>query len=339
MKAIVIANPGKGIDAWRAVTLADPSPAYGQIVVRIRAASLNYRDLMMARGQYGGPLKKDLVPLADGAGEVTSIGPGVTRWNVGDRVCLAYFPTWQAGPFRDGTHGEALGQTSVDGVLAEYVAIAETGVVRMPDHLNFEEAATLPCAALTAWHCLSESSGRLVPGQSLLVLGTGGVSIFAVQLGLAAGLRVLATTSSESKTARLRELGVHEVVNYRATPEWQREILRLTNGEGVDQIIETGGAGTLPRSIQAVKASGRISLIGMLTGFEGRIDPLPILVRNIHLEGTIVGSVAMFERMNRALETHRIKPVVDEVFEFDDASSALARLESGSHFGKLVIRI
>ncbi|WP_240488391.1 zinc-dependent alcohol dehydrogenase family protein [Labilithrix luteola] len=307
--------------------------------MRIRATSVNYRDLMVVRGTYAGTLKKDLVALSDGAGEVASVGPGVTRWKVGDRVCLAYFPTWQTGPFETKTHAEALGQSSVDGVLAEYVAIAETGVVRMPEHLSFEEAATLPCAGVTAWHAVAESTNRLVGGQSLLVLGTGGVSIFAAQLGLAAGLRVIATTSSESKAARLRELGVSDVVNYRATPEWQREVLRLTGGEGVDQIIETGGAGTLARSIEAVKASGRISLIGLLTGKDGRIDPLPILLRNIHLEGTIVGSVAMFERMNRALEVRRIKPVIDEVFDFDRASSALAKLESGSHFGKIVIRI
>ena len=209
----------------------------------------------------------------------------------------------------------------------------------MPSNLDFDEASTLPCAAVTAWNALMEGPERAVPGETVLVLGTGGVSIFAAQLALAAGLRVIATSSSRDKLARLRELGIQESIDYRATPEWQQEVLGRTSGVGVDRVIEVGGAGTLPRALEAVKIGGTVSLIGVLSELGGTIDPFPILIKNIQLRGMTVGSVAMFEAMNRTFETRGIKPVIDEAFAFEDAPAALAKLESGSHFGKIVVRI
>jgi NADPH:quinone reductase-like Zn-dependent oxidoreductase len=339
MKAVVIAHPGKGLEAWRQVELPDPTPGPGQVLVRVRAASVNYRDLMMARGLYGGTSKTDLVPLSDGAGEVVALGPGVRRWRVGDRVAGAYFPAWLAGPTSDAATAEMLGAGAVDGMLAQYATLSEGGAVRVPAHLTYEEASTLPCAAVTAWNAIMESTTRAHPGGTVLVLGTGGVSVFAAQLALAAGLRVIGTTSRRDKIERLRALGVGDVIDSSALPEWQTEVLRLTGGEGVDQVIETGGAGTLGRSLAAVKAGGTVSLVGVLTGFGGTIDPLPVLGRRVRLQGVGVGSVEMFAAMNRALEARGIKPVVDRVFPFDRAIDALAALQSASHVGKLVVRV
>jgi NADPH:quinone reductase-like Zn-dependent oxidoreductase len=339
MKAVVIRNQGKGLEAWKLVERPDPTPGPGQVLVRLRAASLNYRDLLMARGEYGGPLKPDLVALADGAGEIAAVGAGVTRWKVGDRVCAAYYPTWQSGPLRASYRDEALGAGSVDGTLAQYIALPETGVVRIPAHLSYEEAATLPCAALTAWTALFVQAPRLAPGSTVLVQGTGGVSIFAAQLARAAGLRVIGTSSSAAKLERLRALGVDGLINYREQPDWQKEVLRLTGGEGVDQVIEVGGAGTLARSFEAAKEGGTVSLIGVLTGFGGEVSPIPVLLKALRFEGVIVGSVESFEQMNRAIEATGLRPVVDEVFALERAPAALAKLAEGKHFGKIVVRI
>lgn len=339
MKAVVIRNQGQGIEAWKLVERPDPTPGPEQVIVRMRAASLNYRDLLMSRGEYGGPLKTDLIPLPDGAGEIVAVGAGVTRWKAGDRVCGAYFPTWQGGPLRAEYFQQALGSGSVDGVLAQYVALPASGVVRTPSHLSDEEAATLPCAALTAWNALFAPAARPGPGASVLVQGTGGVSIFAAQLARAAGLRVIGTSSSAAKLERLRALGVDEVINYREQPEWQEEVLRLTRGEGVDQVIEVGGAGTLKRSLEAIKYGGTVSLIGLLTGFGGEINPLPVLFKGARLEGVIVGSVLSFEQMNRSIEELGLRPVVDEVFPLARAAEALAKMAASTHFGKIVVRI
>ena len=339
MKAVVIRNPGRGIDAWKHVEIDTPEAGPGQVLVRLYAASLNYRDLLVARGQYGAPLAADLVPLADGAGEIAAIGAGVTRWKIGDRVAVAYFHTWQAGPMRPEYLQHSGGTNATQGTLAQYAVLAEDAVVRIPSHLSFEQAATLPCAAVTAWHALFEPAPRHRPGATVVVLGTGGVSIFAAQLALAAGLRVIATSSSDAKITRLHELGVHRVINYRSTPEWQKEVLQLTGGEGADQVIEVGGAGTLPRSFEATRTGGLVSLLGLLTGIGTAIDPMPVLFKGLRLEGLTVGSVAMFESMNRSLEATKIVPVIDEVFPFERATDALKKLEAATHFGKIVIRI
>ncbi|MDB4933326.1 MAG: alcohol dehydrogenase, partial [Labilithrix sp.] len=231
------------------------------------------------------------------------------------------------------------GTVSTEGMLAQYAVLPETALVRIPSHLSYEQASTLPCAAVTAWDLLMEPTPRWSPGATVVVLGTGGVSIFAAQLALAAGLRVIATSSSDAKIARLRELGVADVINYRTTPDWQKEVLRLTGGEGADHVVEVGGAGTMPRSFEAVKTGGVVSLIGFLTGANIEVNPLPVLLKSIRLEGLVVGSVPMFESLNRSLEALRLVPVIDEVFPLDRATEALAKMEAASHFGKIVIRV
>jgi len=342
MKAIIIRNEatqGRGIDAWELGEKPDPVPGPGQILMRVRAASLNYRDLLMARGHYGGPLKPDFVPLSDGAGEVAALGGGVTRWKVGDKVCAAYYPTWLSGPMRPEYRDGGLGQTNVDGTLAEYVLVGENGVVRMPANLSFEEASTLPCAAVTAWTALFGEGLRTLPGQSLLVLGTGGVSMFALAFGRAVGMRIIATTSTKAKEAKLRELGVSDVINYRDTPAWQKEVRRITNGHGVDHVVEVGGGGTIAQSVEATSTGGTVSLVGLLTGVEQTFNPLSVLVDAIRLQGVVVGSVRAFEEMNRAIEMLSITPIVDSVFPLEKARAALAKLEAATHFGKIVVRI
>lgn len=261
------------------------------------------------------------------------------RWKAGDRVVSTYYPTWASGPFREEYRATHLGAGPNDGVLAELVLFAEDALVRAPAHLGFDEAATLPCAAVTAWTALFESWPHLAPGATVLVQGTGGVSLFAAQLARAAGLRVIATSSSPAKIERLRALGVTDTIDYRQHPDWHEEVLRLTGGEGVDRVIEVGGAGTLPRSLQAVKAGGVVSLIGLLTGLGSQIDPMPILFRAVRVEGVLVGSRQSCVELTTALETHAIRPVIDEVFPLERASDALAKLAAGKHFGKVVIRL
>jgi NADPH:quinone reductase-like Zn-dependent oxidoreductase len=338
MKAYVLGPPENGRAPWKLTSLPDPTPHAGEVLVRVRAASLNYRDLMVARGLYGGTPRVDLVPLSDGAGEIVALGQGAKRFRVGQRVVGAYYPTWLAGPPQASHRQFMKGAGIVDGVLAEYVTFPETGVAPAPSHLSFEAASTLPCAAVTAYNALFVAGPRLDPGATVLVLGTGGVSVVAAQFALAAGLRPIATSSSVKKLERLRSLGVTDVVDYRQTPEWHDEVLRLTGGEGADHIVDVGGAGTLPRSFQAVKIGGTISLIGFLAGAPN-IDPLPILFRRIRVQGLSVGSVAMLEAMNRSIEATRLEPAIDEVFPFARAPEALVKLENGAHFGKLVVRI
>jgi NADPH:quinone reductase-like Zn-dependent oxidoreductase len=316
--------------------LPEPDAGPGRVVVKVRAASLNYRDLLVIKGSYSRNLPLPLVPLSDGAGEVAKVGPGVTRFQPGDRVAGCFFSRWEAGPLDDQAAKSALGG-AVDGMLAERVALPESGLVKIPDHLTDEEASTLPCAALTAWHALMEGGG-LKAGQSVLIQGTGGVSLFALQFARMAGARVIATSSSDAKLARARELGASDGINYKTTPDWDVAARNLTEGQGVDHVVEVGGAGTLPRSMKAVKLGGHIALIGVLSG-GGEIDPRPLLMKNIRLQGIYVGSRAMFENMNRAIALHRLKPVIDRVFPFDQAVAAYQHLESGTHFGKVVIRV
>ncbi len=326
----------ESIDALTLFEQDTPQPGRGQVLVRMRAASLNYRDLMVATGRYGsGTAPTDLVPLSDGAGEVAAIGADVTRVKVGDRVAGMFMQSWVGGPIEAADGASALGG-AIDGVLAEYVLFDQAGLVHLPEHLSFEEGATLPCAGVTAWNALF-GGPRLTSGQSVLVLGTGGVSIFALQFAHAAGARVIGTSSSDEKLERARALGAAEGVNYRQHPEWQHEVLRLTAGAGVDQVVEVGGAGTLPRSIASTRIGGHVALIGVLTG--GEINPTPVMRRSLMLRGIYVGSRQMFEAMNRTLGLHRIKPVIDRVYEFGAARDAYRHLQSQAHVGKVVIRI
>lgn len=328
---------GDGARPWNRSERSEPKPGPGQVAVRIRAVSLNYRDVLVCRGLYGGKAKVGLVPVSDGAGEVTSVGPGVTRWKVGDRVVPTFFQSWWAGGIPDGAHGTALGGM-IDGVLAETVVVSEEGMLPIPAHLSFEEASTLPCAALTAWQALV-TLGHVAPGETVLVQGTGGVSIFGLQFARLAGARVIVTSSSDDKLARAKDLGASDGINYKRTPAWDEAALALTKGRGVDHVLEVGGGGTLARSFQAVRTGGRVSLIGVLTGFGGEVNPTPVLGKAITFQGISVGSREMFVAMNRAIELGRSRPVIDRVFGFDEALAALQHLESGAHFGKVVIAI
>lgn len=313
-----------------------PAPQRGQVLLRMHAWSLNYRDLMVATGRYGvAGTRPDLVPLSDGAGEVVAIGADVHRARVGDRVCPTFMQGWRGGEVIAEARQRALGGT-IDGVLAEQVLVDQEDLVHIPPHLSFEEAATLPCAAVTAWNALF-GDRRLQPGETVLVLGTGGVSVFALQFAHAAGARVIATSSSAEKLARVRALGASDGINYRDTPDWQDAVRDLTGGRGADYVVEVGGAGTLPRSISAARIGGQVALIGVLTG--GQIDPAPIMRRNVTVRGIFVGSREMFEAMNRAIAQHRLRPVIDRVFPFENAADAYRHLQSAAHVGKVVISI
>jgi NADPH:quinone reductase-like Zn-dependent oxidoreductase len=324
------------LEGLRQAERAQPSCGPRQVLVKVRAASLNYRDQSVVIGQYfGGSVKRNTIPLSDGAGEVVSTGTGVTRFKAGDRVAATFFQTWVDGR-RPPTAG-ALG-SPLDGMLAEYVALDEDGLVRIPDHLSFEEAACLPCAAVTAWHALMEHR-QLLPGESVLVLGTGGVSIFALQFARMAGANVYLTSSSDEKIECAKAMGATAGVNYRTTPEWQKEILALTGGNGVDHVIEVGGTGTFGRSVQTLAVGGELSLIGVLT--QAKEDPNlgMLMVKNASARGIFVGNRRMFEDMNRAIATGKLKPVIDRVFPFDAAADAYRHELSGAHMGKVVISI
>ena len=325
-----------GIDSLELHDVPAPVPERGQILVRMRAASLNYRDLNVAAGRAArGTLPANLVPLSDGAGEVVQIGPGVSRVKVGDRVAGLFMQTWLGGEI-ESSHIDSSRGGSIDGVLAEHVLFDQDGVVTLPEHLSFEEGATLPCAGVTAWNALY--AGRpLRTGETVLVLGTGGVSIFALQFAHAAGARVIATSSSDEKLARAMALGAGDGVNYKQHPEWHERVLALTGGRGVDHVVEVGGAGTLGRSVEATRLGGQVHLIGVLTG--GEINPTPILRRNIVLRGIYVGSRQMFEAMNATIRLHRLRPVIDRVFPFDAAREAYRYMATQQHVGKVTIRI
>jgi NADPH:quinone reductase-like Zn-dependent oxidoreductase len=292
----------------------DPKPGPHQIVVQVRAVSLNYRDLGIL-GNSAQPTPR--IPLSDGAGEVIAAGEAVTRVSVGDRVAGIFFQNWLAGDVFAAVHDAALGG-SVDGMLAEQVLLSEEGVVRIPDHLSYEEAATLPCAAVTVWNSLVEQGG-LRAGDTVLLLGTGGVSIFGLQFAKQHGARVIITSSSDEKLERARALGADETLNYKTTPDWEKSVWDLTGKRGVDHVVEVGGAGTLERSLRAVRAGGTVGLIGVLTGFEAQVNPILVLQKSIRLQGIYVGSRAMFESMNRALTQSKMRPVIDRVFAFDEA--------------------
>ena len=326
-----------GIDALALTERPEPRPGPGHILVQMRALSLNYRDLMVVKGVYNPKQRLPLIPLSDGVGNVVAVGEGVTRVKIGDRVAPIFMQLWLCGDITEDKARSSLG-AQVEGVLAERVVLHEDGVVHVPEHLTDEEAATLPCAAVTAWHALM-TEGGVKPGDTVLVLGTGGVSLFGLQFARLAGARIIATSSSNAKLDRARQLGASDGVNYKENPEWDKAARALTGGMGVDHIVEVGGAGTLPQSLRAVRMGGRISLIGVLAGGGGQVSPLPILMKNVRVQGIYVGSREMFEAMNRAIALHQLRPVVDRVFAFTDVREALRYMESGAHFGKIAIRV
>jgi NADPH:quinone reductase-like Zn-dependent oxidoreductase len=334
MKAFVIAT-AFGLDNLIFEDRPVPQAGPGQVLVRVRAVSLNYRDLLVAKGLYNPKLKLPRVLGSDAAGEVVAVGEGVTSFAPGDRVVGCFMPAWETGPITDAAVRSALGDGR-DGVFAEYVVFEQQGLLPVPGDLSYEEAATLPCAAVTAWNALV--GGRCGPGQTVLLLGTGGVSIFALQFARALGARVLMTSGSDEKLARARSLGATDGINYRSHPDWEKWAREQTGGKGVDLVVEVGGAGTLERSVKAVRLGGYVALVGVLAG-PAAFNPILLLMKAVTLQGVFVGSRSMFEDMNRLIVGEGIKPVIDRVFPFDEAANALRYLESGAHFGKVVLRL
>lgn len=323
---------------WNGLTWKDrpvPQPGPGDVLVRMEAFSLNYRDLLVIQGKYNPRLKLPLVPFSDGSGEVVEAGPDVVTVKPGDRVAGAFMQGWIEGSVDEQKARTAMG-AGLDGVGCEYRVFPEPGLVHLPDYLSYEEAATLPCAAVTAWNALF-ASGSVKPGDVVLTLGTGGVSIFALQLAAMAGARVIVTSSQEEKITRARELGAQDGVNYTATPEWDKRVQELTGGRGADHVVEVGGAGTLAKSIKAVRMGGTISLIGSLA--EGSdVNPRPILMRSVRVQGIFVGSRTMFQSMLSAMEVRQFRPVIDTVFSADQLPEALDHMRQARHFGKIVVR-
>jgi NADPH:quinone reductase-like Zn-dependent oxidoreductase len=336
IRAYRIPKGSKGVDDLRLDQVPEPQPLPGQVIVRIHAASLNYRDQAIVGGNYSlVAVDRDVIPLSDGAGEVIAVGQGVARTVVGDRVVATFFQTLRH-PLA--TAPVALG-AAVDGVLAEQVAFYEDGLVPIPAGYSYEEAACLPCAGVTAWHALFRMGKPVVPGSTVLALGTGGVSMFALQFARSAGARVIVTSSSDEKLTTVRTLGASDGINYATTPDWAKEVLRLTGGHGADCIVEVGGVGTLQRSIDALGRHGKIALIGLLTGREGGVNPYPLMFKVGSLHGVYVGDRSMFLDMNRAIEVSGIKPVIDRVFPFEQAIDAYKYHAAGKMVGKVVIQV
>ncbi len=325
-----------GIDHLTLAEREMPSPGRGQALVKIKCVSLNYRDLLMVKGLYNPKIPLPFVPFSDGAGDVIAVGEGVSRVKVGDRVAGIFMQDWIDGELTEVKFRSALGGGG-QGMLAQYAALHEHGLVKVPDHLSYEEASTLLCAAVTAWHALIESGMK--PGQRVLLLGTGGVSIFSLQFAKMAGAEVIITSGSDEKIAKALKLGADHGINYKTVPEWGARVRELTGGAGADIVVEVGGAGTLPQSLKAVRTAGRISLVGVLSGASGEINPRPITMKKIRLQGILVGSREMFESMNWAVSLHRLRPVIDHVFSFGEAPNALRYMESGAHFGKICISV
>jgi NADPH:quinone reductase-like Zn-dependent oxidoreductase len=333
VKAWQIVERGS-LDGLRLVDLPEPTPGHGEVLVRIRAVSLNYRDLIATRIERPGALTP-LIPCSDGAGEIIAVGEGVTKWHPGDRVIGCFFQGWDSGRITREVMRSDLGGPR-HGVLAENVVLNANGIVAVPEHMNYQQAATLPCAALTAWHALVEN-GHIRTGETVLLLGTGGVSIFALQFAKLSGARVIITSSRDEKLERARKLGADEMINYRTFPDWSVRVHELTGKLGVDHVIEVGGAGTLEKSIESLRYGGQIHHIGVLSGFEGKINPWWIIAKSAVVRGVYVGSREMFESMNHAIALHQLEPVIDRVFPFAEASEAFSTMERGLHFGKIVI--
>ncbi|MDQ3011782.1 MAG: NAD(P)-dependent alcohol dehydrogenase [Acidobacteriota bacterium] len=326
-----------GIDGLILVDKPEPTPSVRQVVVKVHAISLNYRDLMVTKGAYNPRLKLPMIPFSDAAGEIVAVGGEVKGFKAGDRVAGTFFQNWTGGEPTEAKARTAKGAGDAQGMMAEYVVLEETGAIHLPEHLSYEEGATLPCAGLTAWNAVVDK-GQTKAGDTLLVQGTGGVSIFAAQFALMHGARVIGTSSSDEKLERLAAMGVTGGINYKTSPDWDKAAKDLNGGAGIDHIVEVGGAGTLERSLKAVRIGGIISVIGALSSGSG-INPVLVLMKSIRLQGIFVGHREMFEAMNRAVSLHKMKPVVYKVFPFEEAKQALQLMESGGHFGKIVIRL
>ncbi len=326
-----------GLDNLCLAERPEPEPGPGQVVLEMRAMSLNYRDLLMVRGHYNPRQPLPLIPCSDGVGEIVAVGEAVSDDLLGNRVATCFFQTWGGGPPTGDKIRGTLGGP-LDGALAERVVLSAGGVVPVPEYLSDVEAATLPCAALTAWSALVEE-GSVGAGDVVLVQGTGGVSIFALQIAQLLGARVIVTSSSEAKLERAREMGAWQTVNYVEEPGWAKTVRRMTGGAGVDHVVEVGGAGTLEQSLKAVRVGGEISVIGVLSGVSSELNIIPILMSQVRLQGILVGSRENFEHMNRAFEAHRTTPVVDRVFPFEEAPNAFRCMAEAGHFGKICISI
>jgi NADPH:quinone reductase-like Zn-dependent oxidoreductase len=333
MNTVVI--PAFGLDRLALVDRPEPTPGPRQVVMAVKAVSLNYRDLLVVRGQYHPRMPLPRVPGSDCAGEVIAVGNEVKSVKVGDRVCGTFCQDWIDGSLTEAASKSALGG-AIDGVLAERVVLSEAGVIPFPAHLSYEEAATLPCAALTAWNALTTEFDSA--GKTVLLMGTGGVSVFALQFAKTLGAKVLLTSGSDEKLARALQMGADAGVNYQTTPDWDKWARTQTNGVGVDLVLEVGGAGTLDRSVKAVRHGGRIALIGVLAGGTG-FDPIPVLMKSVTVRGIFVGHRVMFEAMNRHITAHILRPVIDRVFPFDQFRAAFEHLAGARHFGKVVVKV
>lgn len=329
--------PGQNIDGLQCVDLPRRALGAGEVRVRVHAVSLNFRDLAVAAGNYVADIDDPIIPCSDGAGEVVEVGAGVKRFRPGDRVAASFFPCWTDGPSTPDKLRHALGG-NVDGMLAQEVCLDETALAPLPHDVDYVDAATLPCAGVAAWNALFVTHG-VKPGDTVLLLGTGGVSILGLQLARAAGLRIIVTSSSDEKLCRAHELGAHHTINYRSAPEWHEEVLRMTGGEGADVVLEVGGQRTVSRSVAAAAMNGTVAVIGGVSGFGGAVNPAALLAGTKRLAGIYVGSRCMLENLLRFVQVAAIKPVVDRVFTFEQAREAYRYMESGSHFGKVVIAV
>ena len=305
-----------------------------EVCVRVHAVSLNYRDLI----NVNMGVKQELIPLSDGAGEIEEVGSEVTGMKAGDRVVGLFFPLWQSGNIDAAKFSTARGGAPTDGMLAQYVYGPANSFLKFPAHLSYEEASTLPCAGLTAWNALVVQ-GELKSGETILIMETGGVALFALQLAKNIGARAILLSSTDEKLEKARQMGADDLINYTETPNWEGAVLEKTSRIGADLILELGGGGTLARSLESAKINGRISLVGVLTGFDGQVNPLPILRKSLSVKGIYVGSGDMQKQFHAALEQNRIHPVIDRRFNFDQVQEAYAYLQSGQHFGKVVIRL
>lgn len=325
-----------GLENLKAVEIDQPEPGPGQVLVKLKAACLNYRDLAIVSG-FGGDYPLPLVPLSDGAGEVVAVGAGVTRVATGDRVSPLFFQGWIAGEPTPAALGTSVGGP-IDGCAEEYICVSEQGVSKLPDCLSDAEAACLPCAGLTAWRALV-AEGNIKAGDTVLLQGTGGVSIFALQFAMAAGAEVIITSSSDEKLERAKELGADHLINYKATPDWASEARKITGGRGVDHIVEVGGAETLQQSIMAARVGGHVAVIGLLSGLMKDVNVAAIFSQNLAIKGITVGNREQFDDMVRAIERNNIKPVIDASYPLDALKTALEHMQGASHFGKIVIDI
>jgi len=336
MRALEVAPPW-GLDALQVVERPDPKPGPGQVLVRMKAESLNYRDFLMVNGMYGrGSAADAITPFSDGCGVVEAVGEGVTRVAPGDRVATMFFQGWISGPPTVEKLVTSLGHP-IPGAGRELAVFSQEGLSKVPEFLTDEQVSTLPCAGLTAWRALFEDAS-LQPGDTVVLQGTGGVSIFGLQFAHAAGYRTVITSSSDEKLARAAGMGATKGVNYKTQPEWSKAVREATGGRGADFIMEVGGGGTIEQSIAAIKIGGHIAIIGVVGGFGGGVNPAVLIGNSARMQGLSVGSRDMFEAMCRAIDLHRIGPVVDKVYPWTEARAAFAAMQGGEHFGKIVLR-